>query len=1069
MRLLDGFSRAGVARLTGMLVATVAVAACCVGVSSASAAAVIKTIPVGEYPLGVSSDGTHVWVANEHSFTVSEIDASTGTVVNTIPCCGVLGDAFGEDAPAAVSSDGTHVWVTDDGTVSEIDASTGTVVNEIPGGNADEVSSDGTHVWDTTYAPPPYNTVSEIDASTGTVVNEISVGSYPAGVSSDGTHVWVANSGGDTVSEIDASTGTVVNTITVGADPEAVSSDGTHVWVTNELNGTVSEIDASTGTVVNTIPVNDADAVSSDGTHVWVTDGAAGGGDTVSEIDASTGTVVNTITVGNDPDAVSSDGTHVWVTNAASGTVSEILIAAAAPPSAVTDPASAVAQAAAALNATVNPNGSAVTECKFEYGTSTSYGSSVPCSPAASELGSGESPVAVSAAVTGLAPKTTYHFKITARNAVGPSNGADQTFKPLPPISITGIKLQQRSVRSGAMEELGPEGTVDGNNVDVIAVLHNDTPEKQETEVSFGNPTDNSASVGIQQPFVSVEPEATRMVDEVLNTSGLAWTNNEMMAPQYEVKVSLADETSETTRLTVRPKPVILVHGLASSAATWIKYVGPGGFLQSTNPLWHGYAVGDGQAPGKMDTSAIEKPGHTIAENASQEALYIEGVRQETNAEHVDLVGHSMGGLISRYYIQDLMPAPLPGESGPVVSHLVMLGTPNEGSPCPYLALAAELPLAVIPGLYHLNEPLLQNTTGSVLLFDKEIDNTRGVQFSVLAGDLPLQLCSGSIVANDGLVAEQSTWYIYPDKAALPLTHIEETGSLRAFSEWVKPHLAVGPSKAHGGNYTGPLASSDSPAPSDPPASSDVLEASRFAATRARAAFRPRAVPTATGQKAKLCLVAAPAPPISAGETTTLPAGGKTSMAIAVPAHAGKLTAVILAQATVTTQLLDPGGRVMQTIAAGSTAAGGLFRTLTVSSPRAGTWHLEATASGGEGSEIVIAIEFGHPPSQAKLSVTQVKPKGKHAVRGTALRFTARVSANGRPVRGARVAVSLVVEGQRAVTLRLQAVRGHLGMYAAQTAALKKLAPATVFVRSSTRAGTSASALQLQTSCAKAA
>ena len=294
-----------------------------IGVSSVSAAAVVKTIPVGSAPEGVSSDGTRVWVANFGGGTVSEIDASTGTVVKTI--------TVGSE-PEGVSSDGTHVWVANSngGTVSEIDGSTGTVVNTTTvGSDPLGVSSDGTHVWVTNYIG---GTVSEIDASTGTVVNTITVGTYPIGVSSDGTHVWVANSNADTVSEIDASTGTVVNTTTVGSDPLGVSSDGTHVWVTNSGNGgtgdTVSEIDASTGTVVNTIKVgSDPQGVSSDGRHVWVEN--AGG---LSEIDASTGTVVNTIPVGTGihagPFGVSSDGTHVWVTNAG-GTVSEIQISAA--------------------------------------------------------------------------------------------------------------------------------------------------------------------------------------------------------------------------------------------------------------------------------------------------------------------------------------------------------------------------------------------------------------------------------------------------------------------------------------------------------------------------------------------------------------------------------------------------------------------------------------------------------------------------------------------------------------------------------------------------------------------
>jgi hypothetical protein len=106
-------------------------------------------------------------------------------------------------------------------------------------------------------------------------------------------------------------------------------------------------------------------------------------------------------------------------------------------PTVVTGAASSVTQSSATLNATVNPNGGEVGECKFEYGTSTSYGSSAPCSPAP---GSGTSPVAVSAAVGGLAANTTYHFRVVASNAGGTSKGADETFKTLPnaPTVVTG-------------------------------------------------------------------------------------------------------------------------------------------------------------------------------------------------------------------------------------------------------------------------------------------------------------------------------------------------------------------------------------------------------------------------------------------------------------------------------------------------------------------------------------------------------------------------------------------------------------------------------------------------------
>jgi hypothetical protein len=94
-------------------------------------------------------------------------------------------------------------------------------------------------------------------------------------------------------------------------------------------------------------------------------------------------------------------------------------------PTVVTGAASAVTQSSATLNATVNPNGATVSDCHFNYGTSTSYGSSVPCTTLP---GSGTSPVAVSAPLTGLIAKTTYHFQIVATNATGTGEGTDQTF-----------------------------------------------------------------------------------------------------------------------------------------------------------------------------------------------------------------------------------------------------------------------------------------------------------------------------------------------------------------------------------------------------------------------------------------------------------------------------------------------------------------------------------------------------------------------------------------------------------------------------------------------------------------
>jgi hypothetical protein len=97
-------------------------------------------------------------------------------------------------------------------------------------------------------------------------------------------------------------------------------------------------------------------------------------------------------------------------------------------PTAVTGAAAPIKQTSATLNATVNPNGAALSNCHFDYGTTILYGSSVPCTTLP---GSGNAPVPVSATAEPLVAGTLYHFRIAATNSVGTGEGADQTFTTL--------------------------------------------------------------------------------------------------------------------------------------------------------------------------------------------------------------------------------------------------------------------------------------------------------------------------------------------------------------------------------------------------------------------------------------------------------------------------------------------------------------------------------------------------------------------------------------------------------------------------------------------------------------
>ncbi len=101
-----------------------------------------------------------------------------------------------------------------------------------------------------------------------------------------------------------------------------------------------------------------------------------------------------------------------------------------APPVARTGPPSAVTGTAATFNGSVEAQGEA-TSYRFEYGTSTSYGQSVPVPDGSA---SGTNVQAVSEGVTGLQLNTIYHYRLVASNGNGTSYGQDESFTTAAPV-----------------------------------------------------------------------------------------------------------------------------------------------------------------------------------------------------------------------------------------------------------------------------------------------------------------------------------------------------------------------------------------------------------------------------------------------------------------------------------------------------------------------------------------------------------------------------------------------------------------------------------------------------------
>src|SRR4029077_9101403 len=120
------------------------------------------------------------------------------------------------------------------------------------------------------------------------------------------------------------------------------------------------------------------------------------------------------------------------------------------------NPATQVAAFSATLNGTVNPRG-ATTMVSFQYGLTTSYGSTTPI-----QTQNGNTLRPVSANIASLLANRTYHFRVVAHNNGGNSFGADRTFTTLtapgPPFATTSAATLIASLSATLNGSLNPHG-----------------------------------------------------------------------------------------------------------------------------------------------------------------------------------------------------------------------------------------------------------------------------------------------------------------------------------------------------------------------------------------------------------------------------------------------------------------------------------------------------------------------------------------------------------------------------------------------------------------------------------
>jgi len=129
---------------------------------------------------------------------------------------------------------------------------------------------------------------------------------------------------------------------------------------------------------------------------------------------------------------------------------------ASSAPTVTTNAASAVSQTGSTVNGTVNPNGASTTT-SFDYGTTTSYGST-----ASAQTLSGTTSQSISASLSGLPCNTLYHFRAKGTNSGGTNYGADMTFTTSA-CSVTAPTVTTNAASSVSQTGSTVNGTVNPN------------------------------------------------------------------------------------------------------------------------------------------------------------------------------------------------------------------------------------------------------------------------------------------------------------------------------------------------------------------------------------------------------------------------------------------------------------------------------------------------------------------------------------------------------------------------------------------------------------------------------
>ncbi|HEV7493487.1 hypothetical protein [Baekduia sp.] len=213
-------------------------------------------------------------------------------------------------------------------------------------------------------------------------------------------------------------------------------------------------------------------------------------------------------------------------------------------PAATTGGVRDVTVSAATLTASVGPHG-ASTSSKFDYGLTTSYGTSTQTASA----GAGTGTSSVSARISGLTAGKRYHYRIVATNSLGTTRGADRSFVVASTPTAATLTAGKDPVTYGGAVTL--TGKLAGSKVSGVRV------RLQTTAFPFNTPfadTGNALKSSSSGAYTFTLPAVTRTVRALVIADGLPTIISKMVVVRSAVRAGI-------TSLTRRADGRVVVRG----------------------------------------------------------------------------------------------------------------------------------------------------------------------------------------------------------------------------------------------------------------------------------------------------------------------------------------------------------------------------------------------------------------------------------------------------------------------------------------------------------------------------